>query len=82
MIRPCPYDQKWRAVGPWGLWGPASGRDIPVDVRGTPQTARRWRITAASPELAPIDLWYSPQGEWLALESKVRGGRTLQYRIR
>lgn len=50
-----------------------------VEVRGKLQAARRWRITGVD---APIDLWVSPQGEWLALDSQVRGGRQLQYRLR
>ncbi len=28
-----------------------------------------------------IDLWYSNQGEWLALESHLENGRTLRYEI-
>jgi hypothetical protein len=28
-----------------------------------------------------IDLWYSSQGEWLALESHLENGRTLRYEI-
>jgi len=29
----------------------------------------------------PIELAYSPQGEWLALDSTVAGGRRLSYRL-
>ena len=53
--------------------------DSRIEVRGAQQTAQRWRITGVD---APIELWYSPQGDWLALESQVRGGRVLQYRLR
>jgi hypothetical protein len=28
-----------------------------------------------------VDLWYSAQGEWLALESVVAGGRRLRYEL-
>lgn len=28
-----------------------------------------------------IDLWYSPSREWLALESRTDGGRTIRYQI-
>jgi hypothetical protein len=56
--------------------------DASIELRGVAQEAQRWRIVGKSPDLAPIELWYSPQGDWLALESKVRGGRTLQYRLR
>lgn len=53
--------------------------DSPIEVRGAQQTAQRWRLTGVD---SPIDLWYSPQGDWLALDSQVRGGRVLQYRLR
>ena len=36
-----------------------------------------WRISGAA---QPIDVWYSPQGEWLGLDTLVDGGRTLSYR--
>jgi hypothetical protein len=52
--------------------------DAKVEAQGKTVEAKRWRITG--PE-SPVELWYSPQGEWLALESKVSGGkRTLTYR--
>ena len=38
----------------------------------------RYRISGAK---YPIELRYSPQGEWLALESTVAGGRRLSYRL-
>ena len=38
----------------------------------------RYRISGAR---YPIELRYSPQGEWLALESIVAGGRRLSYRL-
>lgn len=53
--------------------------DSQIEVRGAQQTAQRWRITGVD---SPIELWYSPQGDWLALDSQVRGGRVLQYRLR
>jgi hypothetical protein len=49
-----------------------------VEVRGQPVDAVRWRITG--PE-APIELWYSTQGEWIGLDSTVSGGRKLSYRL-
>lgn len=49
-----------------------------VTVRGVVVPARRYRI--AGPK-NPIDLWYSPAREWLALEAAVDGGRRLKYRI-
>jgi len=52
--------------------------DAQVESQGRRVDAKRWRITG--PE-SPVELWYSPEGEWLALESKVSGGkRTLSYR--
>jgi hypothetical protein len=49
-----------------------------VSVRGSAVSAQRYSLTA--PGLA-LQLWYSSTGEWLALESKVKGGRTLRYEI-
>ena len=49
-----------------------------ITVRGTPVTARRFRITGPR---NPIDIWYSLADEWLALESTVAGGRRLRYRL-
>lgn len=49
-----------------------------VDVRGTPVRAERWRLAGAE---SPIELWYGPDGEWLALDASV-GGKRLRYRIR
>ncbi len=39
----------------------------------------RYRISGMK---NPIDLQYSPQGEWIGLESTVAGGRRLSYRLR
>lgn len=50
-----------------------------VDVRGQPQAAERWRIEG--PE-QPLDVWYTPGGEWVGLDSTVAGGRQLRYRLR
>lgn len=49
-----------------------------VEVRGKQVEARKLRLTG--PKDA-IDLWYSPQGEWLALDSTV-GKRSLSYRLK
>lgn len=49
-----------------------------LTVRGQPVFATRYRITGPR---HPIDLWYSPQAEWLQLESTVRGGRRLRYQL-
>jgi len=39
--------------------------------------ASGWRISGPA---QPIDVWYSPQGDWLGLDTRVEGGRTLSYR--
>ena len=49
-----------------------------VDVAGAAVPAVRWRVSGAH---APIELWYSAQGEWLGLDSTVAGGRRLSYRL-
>ncbi len=48
-----------------------------VEVKGKSTPALRYRLTARD---LIIDLWYSTQREWLALESQTNGGR-LRYRI-
>ncbi len=48
------------------------------DVRGHPVSATRWRIQG--PE-QPIDVWVSPQGDWVGLDASVSGGRKLSYRL-
>jgi len=41
--------------------------------------AQRFRI-AAPP--GPVDVWTTPDGEWVGLDAGVKGGRTLSYRLR
>jgi len=50
--------------------------DGTLDVGGKTKPARRYVIEG--PKLR-IDLWYSPENDWLALESASKGGRTLRY---
>ena len=50
----------------------------PLTVRGETRTAYRYRLEAGDLRL---DLWYSADHQWLALESEVRGGRTLRYEL-
>lgn len=45
-------------------------------VRGESQPSLRYRMAAGDLNL---DLWYSNEREWLALESEVSGGRKLRY---
>jgi hypothetical protein len=49
-----------------------------LQVRGEQRAAYRYRLAAGELRL---DLWYSPDHEWLALESEVRGGRKLRYEL-
>jgi hypothetical protein len=48
-------------------------------VAGRAREAHRHTLEA---EGFQIDLWYSPQGEWLGLESRTPEGRRLRYEIR
>jgi hypothetical protein len=47
-------------------------------VRGQPTSARRYALRG---EKIAIDLWYSADGDWLALESTTAGGRRVRYQI-
>jgi hypothetical protein len=47
-------------------------------LRGEPREAWRYRVAA---EGLRLDLWYSAEREWLALESEVKSGRTLRYEL-
>jgi Family of unknown function (DUF6134) len=50
----------------------------PVAVGGETQPAQRYRLKTNK---FAIDLWYSADGEWLALESTTESGRRLRYRL-
>jgi hypothetical protein len=50
-----------------------------IDVRGVKTQARRYELRS---EKLSIDLWYSEQQEWLALESKTARGQKLIYKLR
>jgi hypothetical protein len=47
-------------------------------IRGKETTAKRYRLEAKNMQL---DVWYSQNQEWLALESTVKGGRKLRYEL-
>jgi hypothetical protein len=49
-----------------------------VDVSGRATPAQGWRISGLA---HPIDVWYSAQGDWIALDTTVEGGRKLSYRL-
>ena len=53
------------------------GRET-VTIRGVEVAAQRYRLTG---EKIDLDIWYSESGEWLQLESKVKGGRTISYQL-
>jgi len=65
-----------------GAWTPVTVHDLgkePLDVRGTSRPASHYRIDT---ERNRIELWYSPEGEWLGLRSTTRDGHVLAYRLR
>ena len=49
-----------------------------IEVRGKPVVANQYRIVT---DQFSIDLWYSPQREWLALQSTTRDGAVLRYQL-
>jgi len=51
------------------------------DIAVGAQRVAAQRFSLNAPKLA-IQLWYSPDGDWLALESKLATGRTLRYEIK
>jgi hypothetical protein len=65
-----------------GVWTPvtvhALGKDQ-IDVRGSPVAANHFRIDT---ERNRIEVWYSPEGEWIGLRSTTMNGHVLQYRLR
>ena len=75
------------------LLNPQTGEYLPVRVehlgpetlavRGVPRAAQHYRLSgdAGSGGKLLIDLWYSPEREWLALESTTANGRRLRYQL-
>jgi len=49
-----------------------------LEVRGEQRPSYRYRLAAGA---LSLDLWYSTEREWLALESEVQGGRKLRYEL-
>ncbi len=80
-------------LGATRLLNPQTGEYVPVRVdyvgaeslrvRGTPQASDHYRLTgdASAGENLRIDLWYSANREWLALESTTADGRRLHYEL-
>ena len=51
---------------------------VQLEVRGVLQPAWRYQLGAGEMK---IELWYSENNEWLALETDARGGRRLRYKL-
>ena len=51
---------------------------VQIEVRGVMQSAYRYLLDAGE---LKIELWYSEDNEWLALETEARGGRRLRYQL-
>jgi hypothetical protein len=49
-----------------------------LNVRGKPQAAQHYRIVG---DKLKIDLWYSVEMRWLALEADAEGNRRLRYQL-
>lgn len=49
-----------------------------IEVRGRQVAVQGWRLQGASD---PVDVWWTPQGEWVGLDAQVSGGRQLSYRL-
>ncbi len=49
-----------------------------LTVRGEEREAQRYRLSAKGMDL---QLWYSQDNEWLALESVAKGGRIIRYEL-
>lgn len=65
-----------------GAWTAVTVHDLgknSLEVRGTSRAASHYRIDT---ERNRIEVWYSPEGEWLSLRSTTRNGHVLSYRLR
>lgn len=51
---------------------------VKIEVRGELQPALRYQLDAGEMR---IELWYSENNEWLALETAARGGKRLRYEL-
>jgi hypothetical protein len=70
------------------LLNPQTGEQVPVEVRAlgnevlAGQAVTRFRLVGGGRTPLQIDLWYTPAGEWMALESLTPEGRRLRYERR
>jgi len=65
-----------------GVWTPVTVHTLgkeQIEVRGSSVTANHFRIDT---ERNRIEVWYSPEGEWIGLRSTTRTGHVLEYRLR
>jgi hypothetical protein len=65
-----------------GAWTPVTVQALgkeQIEVRGSSVAADHFRIDT---ERNRIELWYSPEGEWIGLRSTTRTGHVLAYRLR
>jgi hypothetical protein len=51
----------------------------PEETGGSGTTSKHYRLEGRH---LHIDLWYTPAGEWRALESRTESGKTLRYELR
>jgi hypothetical protein len=65
-----------------GVWTPVTVHTLgkeQIPVRGGMVMADHFRIDT---ERNRIEVWYSPEGEWIGLRSTTRTGHVLEYRLR
>jgi Family of unknown function (DUF6134) len=65
-----------------GAWTPVTVQALgkeQIEIRGSSVAADHFRIDT---ERNRIELWYSPEGEWIGLRSTTRNGHVLTYRLR
>jgi hypothetical protein len=65
-----------------GAWTPITVSELGSEaytVRGAPVEATHYRVDTARNR---IDVWYSPQGEWIGLRSTSHEGHVLNYRLK
>ncbi len=65
-----------------GAWTPVTVQPLgkeEIEIRGSSVAADHFRIDT---ERNRIELWYSPEGEWIGLRSTTRTGHVLAYRLR
>jgi len=65
-----------------GAWTPVTVQPLgkeEIEIRGSSVAADHFCIDT---ERNRIELWYSPEGEWIGLRSTTRSGHVLAYRLR